>query len=61
MKALYLFNYLIRKNFKNKIVVIIGAASGMGKVYALDFAKLCFKRALFDSETRYKMYLKKEA
>ena len=36
------------KNFKNKIVVITGAASGMGKAYALEFAKLGSKLALCD-------------
>jgi hypothetical protein len=37
LKALYLFNYLIMKNFKNKIVVITVAASGGGKAYVLEF------------------------
>jgi butyryl-CoA dehydrogenase len=36
------------KNFKNKIVVITGAASGMGKAYAKAFAKLGSQLALCD-------------
>lgn len=36
------------KNFKNKIVVITGAASGMGKSYAIEFAKLGSKVAICD-------------
>ncbi|TVZ57130.1 butyryl-CoA dehydrogenase [Lutibacter sp. Hel_I_33_5] len=36
------------KNFKDKIVVVTGAASGMGKAYALEFAKLGAKLALCD-------------
>ncbi|TVZ57131.1 butyryl-CoA dehydrogenase [Lutibacter sp. Hel_I_33_5] len=36
------------KNFKNKIVVVTGAASGMGKSYAIEFAKLGAKLALCD-------------
>ena len=36
------------KDFKNKIVVITGAASGMGKAYAIEFAKLGAKLALND-------------
>ncbi|WP_298782364.1 SDR family oxidoreductase [uncultured Polaribacter sp.] len=36
------------KNFKNKIVVVTGAASGMGKSYAIEFAKLGSKLALCD-------------
>ncbi|HIP21712.1 MAG TPA: SDR family NAD(P)-dependent oxidoreductase, partial [Candidatus Pacebacteria bacterium] len=33
------------KNFKNKIVVVTGAGSGMGKEYAFQFAKLGAKLA----------------
>ncbi len=36
------------KNLKNKIVVITGAGSGMGKEYAFQFAKLGSKLALND-------------
>jgi butyryl-CoA dehydrogenase len=36
------------KNFKNKIVVITGAASGMGAAYADEFAKLGARLALCD-------------
>lgn len=36
------------KNFQNKIVVITGAGSGMGKEYAFQFAKLGAKLALND-------------
>ena len=36
------------KNFKNKTVVVTGAASGMGKAYAIEFAKLDSKLALCD-------------
>jgi len=36
------------KNFKNKIVVITGAGSGMGKEYAFQFAALGAKLALND-------------
>jgi len=36
------------KNFKNKIVVVTGAGSGMGKEYAFQFAKLGAKLALND-------------
>ena len=36
------------KNFKDKIVVITGAGSGMGKEYAFQFAKLGAKLALND-------------
>ena len=28
------------KNFANKIIVITGAGSGMGRAYALEFARL---------------------
>ncbi|CAA0110108.1 Putative oxidoreductase SadH [Zhongshania aliphaticivorans] len=36
------------KNFNNKVVVITGAGSGMGRAYALEFAKLGAKLALND-------------
>jgi NAD(P)-dependent dehydrogenase (short-subunit alcohol dehydrogenase family) len=36
------------KNFKDKVVVITGAASGMGRSYALMFAKLGSKIAICD-------------
>jgi NAD(P)-dependent dehydrogenase (short-subunit alcohol dehydrogenase family) len=36
------------KNFKNKVVVITGAGSGMGRAYAIEFAKLGAKIALND-------------
>lgn len=36
------------KNFKDKVVVITGAASGMGRSYALMFAKLGSKVAICD-------------
>lgn len=36
------------KNFKNKIIVITGAASGMGAAYADEFAQLGSKLALCD-------------
>jgi len=36
------------KNFKNKVVVITGAASGMGAAYADEFAKLGAKVAICD-------------
>ena len=36
------------KDFKNKIVVVTGAGSGMGKEYAFQFAKLGAKLALND-------------
>ena len=36
------------KDFKNKVVVITGAASGMGREYALAFARLDSKLALCD-------------
>lgn len=41
------------KNFEDKIVVITGAGSGMGRAYAIEFAKLGSKLALndFDVET----------
>ena len=36
------------KNFKNKVIVITGAASGMGAAYADEFAQLGSKLALCD-------------
>jgi butyryl-CoA dehydrogenase len=36
------------KDFKDKVVVITGAASGMGKAYALEFARLGARLALCD-------------
>jgi short-subunit dehydrogenase len=36
------------KDFKNKVVAITGAGSGMGRAYALEFAKLGAKLALTD-------------
>ncbi len=36
------------KYFKNKVVVITGAGSGMGRAYAIEFAKLGAKIALND-------------
>lgn len=36
------------KNFKNKIVVVTGAGSGMGRAYALEFARLGAILALND-------------
>jgi butyryl-CoA dehydrogenase len=36
------------KNFANKIVVITGAGSGMGRAYALEFARLGARLALND-------------
>lgn len=38
-------------NFKNKIVVITGAGSGMGRAYALEFAKLGARLALNDYDS----------
>jgi len=35
-------------NFKDKVVVITGAGSGMGRAYAIEFAKLDAKLALND-------------
>ncbi|MEH6345038.1 MAG: SDR family oxidoreductase [Bermanella sp.] len=39
------------KQFKNKVVVITGAGSGMGRAYALAFAKLGSKIAISDVDT----------
>ena len=36
------------KNFNNKVVVITGAGSGMGRAYALEFARLGARLALND-------------
>lgn len=36
------------KTFKNKVVVITGAGSGMGRAYAMAFARLGAKLALND-------------
>ncbi|MEX1667130.1 SDR family NAD(P)-dependent oxidoreductase [Zhongshania arctica] len=38
-------------NFKNKIVVVTGAGSGMGRAYALEFAKLGARLALNDYDS----------
>ena len=48
------------KNFKNKIVVITGAGSGMGKEYALEFARLGSKLALNDYNKESLEKLKQE-
>lgn len=40
------------KTFKNKIVVITGAASGMGEAYADEFAKLGARLALCDINSK---------
>lgn len=40
------------KNFKDKVVVITGAGSGMGRSYALMFAKLGSKVALCDYDEK---------
>lgn len=40
------------KNFKNKVVVITGAASGMGRSYATLFAKLGSKVAICDYDEK---------
>lgn len=39
------------KNFKDKIVVITGAGSGMGRAYAIEFANLGARLALNDYDT----------
>jgi len=36
------------KNFKNKVVVVTGAGSGMGAAYADEFAKLGARLSLCD-------------
>ena len=36
------------KQFNNKVVVITGAASGMGREYALEFARLGALGAMTD-------------
>ena len=36
------------KDFKNKVVAITGAGSGMGRAYAIEFGKLGAKLALAD-------------
>lgn len=38
------------KNFTDKVVVVTGAGSGMGRAYALEFAKLGAKLALNDCD-----------
>ncbi len=38
------------KDFRNKVVVITGAGSGMGRAYAVEFAKLGAKLALNDRD-----------
>ncbi|MGB1247791.1 MAG: SDR family NAD(P)-dependent oxidoreductase [Chitinophagales bacterium] len=40
------------KNFKDKIVVITGAGSGMGRAYAIEFQKLGAKLALNDFDEK---------
>ena len=40
------------KDFKNKVVVITGAGSGMGRAYALEFARLGACLALNDFDAR---------
>ena len=40
------------KNFKDKVVVVTGAGSGMGRAYALEFAKLGAKLALNDFDAK---------
>jgi len=40
------------KQFKNKVVVITGAGSGMGRAYALEFSKLGARIAISDIDTK---------
>jgi len=40
------------RNFKDKVVVITGAGSGMGRAYAIEFAKLGAKIALNDYDKK---------
>ncbi|MGH6646618.1 SDR family NAD(P)-dependent oxidoreductase [Aquabacterium sp.] len=40
------------QNFENKTIVITGAGSGMGRAYALEFARLGAKLALNDFDAR---------
>jgi NAD(P)-dependent dehydrogenase (short-subunit alcohol dehydrogenase family) len=40
------------KNFSNKVVLITGAGSGMGRAYALEFAKLGARLALNDFDAK---------
>jgi butyryl-CoA dehydrogenase len=40
------------RNFKNKLIVITGAGSGMGRAYALEFARLGARLALNDYDNK---------